>query len=215
MDKPAKGRRGGLTFLPNKQPPNLTRTTAAMAFSCPVNSASAPSWCLIYAKTLFGLSGWSDKESCYRRTEWLNVPLWCNRVEAKRKQGFRESKHTTRNIWKAICADWAERCLALGFSADPAGVGPSGRLRLRHLRSLCLSRFTDDRKFCFGSEFHQPAVTWRSVTVVIITTLSLRDKDFSVDCRFRAWLKYEIIMWRKGNMHLLDLITHIKLSTVY
>lgn len=153
MDKPAESRRGGLPFLANKQPPDLTRTPAATAFSCPVSSAAAPSWCLIYSKTLFGVSGWWDEESCYRRTEWLNVPLWCNRVEAKRKQGFRESKHTARNIWKAIWADWGERCLALGFSAAPAGVGPSGRLRFRHLRSLCLSPSTDDRKFCLVLSF--------------------------------------------------------------
>lgn len=77
--------------------------------------------------------------------------------------------------------------MALGFSADPAGVGPSGRPRFRHLRSLCLPRFTDDRNFGLVL-FHQPAVTWRSVTVVIITTLSLQDKVFSVD--WRLWDYY-------------------------
>lgn len=91
----------------------ISSLLTALAVPCPVNS-STPSWCLIYSKTLFGVSVWSHTESCCRRTPWLNVTLWCNLVDAKSKQGFRESKHSARNISKATWADWA--VIAPGFT---------------------------------------------------------------------------------------------------
>lgn len=92
--------------------------------------------------------------------------MWCNLVEAKCKQGFLERKHAALNIWKAVLRlDWTELCLALGFSVDPAGVGPTELVCFRLLCSSCLTCFTVDRMICLGlkrlfSELDWTAVTW-------------------------------------------------------
>lgn len=84
----------------------------------------------------------------------------------KRKQGFLEYKHAALNIWKAVLLlDWTELSLALGFSVDPAGVGPNELFFFRLLCSLCLSCFTADRMICLGlkrlfSELGWAVVTW-------------------------------------------------------
>lgn len=52
-------------------------------------------------------------------------------MDMKRKQGFLECKHAALNFWKAVLL------LALGFSVDPAGVGPTELGSFRLLCSFC------------------------------------------------------------------------------
>lgn len=83
-------------------------------------------------------------------------------MDVKRKQEFLECKHAALNVWKAaLLLDWTELCLALGFSADPAGVGPTELVCFRLLCSFCLTCFTVDRMICLGlKKFDWAAVTW-------------------------------------------------------
>lgn len=96
--------------------------------------------------------------------------MWCNLVDMKRKQGFLECKHAALNIWKAVLRlDWTELCLALGFSVDPAGVGPTELVCFRLLCSL-FDLFHCWQNDLFGSE---EVVFWTWLDCSYLAVLSL------------------------------------------
>lgn len=83
-------------------------------------------------------------------TKWLikvsSFVVWCNLVDVKYKQGFLECKHAALNFWKAVLL------LALGFSVDPAGVGPTEPVFSRLHCSFLFDLFHRWQNDLFGSE---------------------------------------------------------------